>query len=714
MRKSLLFVFIVCGLSGMVMGKKLQFPVADLPDYSQPTPLLVSEKQKHVFRLATSLFSKHHYYRQSLAEISSSVIDDYLNALDYSHMYFLKSDVSAFSRYRNDLERAAYNGDLSAAMFIYKRYLERARALSEWTLKRLEQPFDLSSSDTISVPDYLDRKIRIPWKKDLDEVHAYQEKRLQDALIRLMMAGRTQEKALETLVSRYEGFIKRLNQMTSDDAFNVYMNVIANNFDPHSNYLSPRNIENFDINMRLSLEGIGATLGYEEEKITVHELVPGGPAYKSGKLHIKDSIIGVAQGKNGKMQDVVGMRLDNAVRLIRGKKGSYVRLLIEPANAAEGVREIILQRDKVSLQEQAAQSYVEKIKRFGKEEKLGVIRLPSFYMDFAAARAGKKNYRSTSRDVAELIRGLEQEKVAGIVLDLRGDGGGSLYEAIQTVGLFIDKGPVVMVSNANGEVQVRKDEKSGALYDGPLAVMIDHYSASASEIFAAAIQDYHRGIIIGSNSYGKGTVQTLIDLNRFVAQKTPALGEVKFTIAMFHRVTGSSTQKKGVTPDIALPVSRTLDEVGERSELHALPWKAIPPADYVPYRQLSNVDIVELQQLHRARMADVPALKRYSDYILRLTKENKRRIWSLNFKARKKQYDAWKRYSDDYDQLQRTDVPPLQADKKRKTDIEQRNAMTENEGDKESFVPDVGLYEALNVLYDYTRIHYLIAADKAA
>lgn len=714
MRKPLLFAFIACGLSGVVTGKTLQFAIADVPDYSRPAPLVVSEKQKRAFRLATNLLGKHHYQRQSLAEISSSVIEDYLDALDYSHMYFLQSDVAAFARYRNDLERAAYKGDLSAAMTIYKRYRERARALSEWTLERLGRPFDLSSTDTIRVPDYRDRNVALPWKKNLDEVHAYQEKRLQDALIRLMMAGRTRERALEMLTSRYEGAIKRLNQMTSDDVFDVYMNVIAANFDPHSNYLSLRNTENFDINMRLSLEGIGATLGYEEEQITVRELVPGGPAHKSGKLHIKDGIIGVAEGKDGRMRDVVGMRLDNAVRLIRGKKGSYVRLLVEPANAAEGVREIVLKRDQVRLKEQAAHSYIETVRRFGKEEKLGVIRLPSFYMDFAAARAGKKNYRSTSRDVAELIRGLEQEKVAGIVLDLRGDGGGSLYEAIQTVGLFIDRGPVVMISSANGEVRVKQDESAGALYEGPLAVMIDHHSASASEIFAAAIQDYRRGIIIGSNSYGKGTVQTLIDLNRFAARNTPPLGEVKFTIAMFHRVTGSSTQKKGVAPDIALPVARTIEESGERRELHALPWKAIPPADYLPYHQLSDADIAELRRLHHVRMVTVPALKRYGGYLSRVAKENKRRVWSLNFATRKKQYDAWKRYSDHYDRLQREDVPPLQADEKRQADIERRNAVAETEGDKESFVPDIGLYEALNVLYDYVRIDHLIVADKAA
>ncbi len=718
MRK-LLFFLCLGACWGVVLGKTGEFPFVQAADYSRPAPLVVSEKQKRAFQLASNLLSKHHYRRQVLDDISSSVIDDYLRALDYSHMYFLQSDVDSFSRYRDTLEHATRNGDLSAAMTIYKCYRERARALGEWSLERLGQPFDLSGEDVIVVPDYLDREEKIPWKKTLDEVHAYQERRLQDALIGLMMTGRTQKKALAVLTKRYESRIKRLNQMTSDDAFDVYMNVIAANFDPHSNYLSLRHTEDFDINMRLSLEGIGATLGYEEEQIVIRELVPGGPAYKSGKLHIKDSIIGVAQGKDGEMQDVVGMRLDKAVRLIRGKKGSYVRLLIEPVNAAEGVREITLRRDEVKLEEQAAHSYLETVEHSGKTEKIGVIRLPSFYMDFAAARKGKKDYRSTSRDVAVLLEKLEKENVSGIVLDLRGDGGGSLYEAIQTVGLFIDKGPVVMVSRRDSEVRVEKDEVAGVLYNGPLAVLIDHNSASASEIFAAAIQDYRRGIIIGTNSYGKGTVQTLIDLNRFAAKTTPPLGEVKFTIAMFHRVTGGSTQKKGVTPDIALPAVQTSDKVGERRQLHALPWKRIPsaehvPSEHLPYRQVSEAEIDKLQRLHRARMNALPALERYEDYLERVAQENKRRIWSLNLETRKAHYDAWKSYSDRYKQLQQDEIPPLQADKKRKADIERRNAVAETEEDKESFVPDVGLYEALNILYDHLQSRPLIAADKAA
>lgn len=713
MRKNWISLLLVASLPLAACAQEVSSTGGE-QSYDQPVPLVITENQKRAFQLGTNLLSNHHYRPLPLREISTSVMKDYLNQLDYAHLYFLQSDIDSFRPDRSNLYFSAYNGDLSAPIAIYQRYRQRASDLNAWTLARLEQPMDLEGSEMIEVPDYMDKHLQLPWPKSLEEVHQYQEKRLKDSLIRLMMTGRDKEEALDMLKKRYQGAQRRLNQITSDDVFEIYMNAIAGNFDPHTNYLSPRNSEDFDIHMRLSLEGIGATLSYEDEKIEIQELVPGGPAYESGKLHIKDRIIAVGQGEDGEMQDVVGMRLDKAVRLIRGKKGTIVRLLIEPANAARGMEEVSIVRDKVKLEEQAAQAYVETVTEKGVTRKLGVIRLPSFYLDFQGAQSGKEDYRSTSRDVARLLNELKAQQVEGVVLDLRGDGGGSLFEAVQTVGLFIDQGPVVMVSDAEGETRLNEDEEAGALYDGPLAVMIDHYSASASEIFAAAIQDYGRGLVIGDNSYGKGSVQTMVELNRFMPRNSPSLGEVKFTIAMFHRITGGSTQLQGVKPDIKLPSALSIDKIGERSEPHALPWKSLPPADYVPYDDVSQTMISQLQVQHQQRMSSDPVLSRFSAYIEDLRKEAERREWSLNLQTRLRQYENWKNKSDEYDRLQQESLPLLASDAKRKSEIEERNAVTENEGDKESFTPDVALYEALNVLSDFIQLHQKTATDNAA
>ncbi|SUO97004.1 carboxy terminal-processing peptidase [Suttonella ornithocola] len=670
-------------------------------DFSKPAPMVVTDVQKRAFMLGMNLLSNHHYRKLSLQDVSAPAFDDYLQALDYGHIYFLQSDIDEFAPLRKDLPKAVRRGDLTTAVNVFERYRQRATDLNNWSLERLKKPFDLKKQDSVNIPDYRNRKQQLPWHKSLSEVYQYQEKRLKDALIRLRLSGKDEKQAVEKLTKRYQNLQKRLNQMTIEDVFDVYMNAISGNYDPHSNYLSPRNIEDFDIGMTLSLEGIGATLMSEDDKITINELIPGGPAYKSGKLHLKDRIIGVGQGKEGEIQDVVGMRLDKAVRLIRGKKGTFVRLLIEPSNPSEPEQEVLIERDKINLEEQAARGKIETVTENGITKKIGVIQLPSFYMDFEGAKKHQKDFRSTSRDMAKLIKEMKAKKVDGIIIDLRGDGGGSLYEAIQTVGLFIDQGPVVTVSSEDGSMNVERDTNKGALWEGPLAVMIDHQSASASEIFAAAIQDYRRGIIIGSTSFGKGTVQTVIDLNRFVSKNSPALGEMKLTISMFHRITGSSNQLQGVVPDVVLPSSSHIDDVGERSMPHALPWRKVPSADFKSY-QLVNAEIVKsLQEQHLQRMKTRPALVRYGQYMDRVKRENNKTDWSLNLDERRQQYRQWKSYTEDYKAAQEKDIPALHSDEKRREDIKKRNAVIDNEEDKEIFVPDVGLYEGLNIFFNY-------------
>ncbi|MDO5090436.1 MAG: carboxy terminal-processing peptidase [Cardiobacteriaceae bacterium] len=679
-----------------------------------PPALVVSAEQKRAYRLMVNLLLNHHYHKLTIGQISADIHDDFLDALDPARIYFLQGDIDEFEPHRGRLINSTQNGDLSNIIEMYNRYYQRSMALDRWTIARLKKPFDFKSKETVNLDVFRKNRMTRPWPESEREAQSRQEKRLQDQMIRLMLAGRSEEKARETLIKRYESALKRNNQFTMNDLFDVYTNVFTERFDPHSNYLSPKNSENFDIHMKLELEGIGAVLSSKDEKITIRELTPGGPAFKSGQLKIKDQILGVAQGKDGEMVDIVGWRLDKAVELIRGKKGTLVRLLVEPANGTAPPREIILERDTIALEEQAASAHVETLEQNGRTLRIGVIDLPSFYLDVTGASSGKKDYRSTSRDVQKLVEELKEKQVDGIILDLRNNGGGSLYEAVQTVGLFIDEGPVVQVSYANGSVRDEVDEHKGKIYDGPLAVIINHGSASASEIFAGAIQDYGRGLIIGNSSYGKGTVQTVMDLNRFVPDNQPPLGEVKFTIAMFHRVTGSSTQLKGVVPDVKLAEVVDLEDVGEVSEKHALPWKQIPATQFKADQAINDQwrEILNGKQTLRAR--ENPVFSRYRSYAGKAVERGNHTEWSLNLDERRAEFDAWKAYKDDYESAQRDAIPDLQSDAKRRKDVETFNQFVDEEEDKETFVPDVELYEALHVVGDYLELMNPVAAKPAA
>ena len=676
--------------------------------------LVVSAEQKRAYRLMVNLLLNHHYHKLSLGQISADIHNDFLDALDPARIYFLHADIDEFEAYRGNLLGSIQSGDLSGIIAMYQRYYQRSMALDRWTLARLKKPFDFKSHDTVTLDAFRKDVNPRPWPESVSGAHKLQEKRLQDQMIRLMLAGRSEEKARETLIKRYESALKRNNQFTMNDLFDIYTNVLTERFDPHSNYLSPKNSENFEIHMRLELEGIGAVLSSKDEKITIRELTPGGPAFKSGQLKIKDQIIGVAQGKDGEMVDIVGWRLDKAVEQIRGKKGTLVRLLVEPANGMSPPREVVIERDKIALEEQAASAHVEVLHQDAREFRIGVINLPSFYLDVTGATSGKTDYRSTSRDVKKLVEELKSKQVDGIILDLRNNGGGSLYEAVQTVGLFIDEGPVVQVSYANGAVRDEVDNSKGKIYDGPLAVLINHGSASASEIFAGAIQDYARGLIIGNSSYGKGTVQTVMDLNRFVPDNQPPLGEVKFTIAMFHRVTGSSTQLKGVVPDVQLAELIPQEEVGEVSEKHALPWKQIPPTKYKADAEINDQwrEILSGKQALRAQ--ENPVFSRYRSYAGKAVARGNNTEWSLNLDERRQEFDNWKAYEEEYKRLQRAEIPELNSDEKRRKDVETFNDFVDEDADKESFVPDVELYEALHIVGDYLELINPAAVKPAA
>ncbi|SEP18833.1 C-terminal processing peptidase-1. Serine peptidase. MEROPS family S41A [Pseudomonas sp. NFACC39-1] len=516
------------------------------------------------------LLKRHHYSKPPLDDARSVIIyDSYLKLLDPSRSYFLASDIAEFDKWKTQFDDFLKSGDLNAGFIIYKRYLDRVKARLDYTLAELNKgvdKIDFNTKETLQV----DRK-DAAWLRSTAELDDLWRKRVKDEVLRMKIAGKDSKQIQETLTKRYKNQLARLDQTRAEDIFQAYINTFAMSYDPHTNYLSPDNAENFDINMSLSLEGIGAVLQSDNDQVKIVRLVPAGPADKTKQVGPADKIIGVAQG-NKEMVDVVGWRLDEVVKLIRGPKGSVVRLEVIPASNApndQTSKVVAITREAVKLDDQAAKKSVLKLKQDGKDYKLGVIEIPAFYLDFKAFRAGDPNYKSTTRDVKKLLTELQKEKVDGVVIDLRNNGGGSLQEATELTSLFIDKGPTVLVRNADGRVDVLEDENPGAFYKGPMALLVNRLSASASEIFAGAMQDYHRALIIGGQTFGKGTVQTIQPLNH---------GELKLTLAKFYRVSGQSTQHQGVLPDIDYPSIIDTKEIGESALPEAMPWDTIRPA----------------------------------------------------------------------------------------------------------------------------------------
>ncbi|WP_208855909.1 carboxy terminal-processing peptidase [Pseudomonas lutea] len=540
------------------------------------------------------LLKRHHYSKPPLDDKRSEIIyQSYLKLLDPARSYFLASDIAEFDKWRFQFDDFLKSGDLAPGFTIYKRYLDRIKSRLDFALAQLNKgvdKIDLNTQETLLV----DRK-DAPWAKNEAELDDLWRKRVKDEVLRLKIAGKDPAKIQETLTKRYKNQLARVGQTRSEDVFQAYLNTFAMSYDPHTNYLSPDSAENFDINMSLSLEGIGAVLQSDNDNVKIVRLVPAGPAAKTKQVATADKIIGVAQGDK-EMVDVIGWRLDEVVKLIRGPKGSVVRLEIVPASNApsdQTTKIVSITREAVKLEEQAAKKSVLHLNQDGKDYKLGVIEIPAFYLDFKAYRAGDPEYKSTTRDVKKLLTELQSEKVDGVVIDLRNNGGGSLQEATELTSLFIDKGPTVLVRNADGKVDVLEDENSGAFYKGPMALLVNRLSASASEIFAGAMQDYHRALIIGGQTFGKGTVQTIQPLNH---------GELKLTLAKFYRVSGQSTQHQGVLPDIAYPSIIDTKEIGESALPEAMTYDTIKPA-IKPAVDPFKPFLAQLQSRHDVRSA---------------------------------------------------------------------------------------------------------------
>lgn len=590
--------------------------LVSLSTFAKPVePLQFTEGQsKTAIEIVEKLASRH-YRNQTLNDnLSSRYLDFYLDTLDPAKSYFFQADVDEFEQYRLKFDDYLKAGKLDASYDILQRYRERVVSRLEAILAQLDDEdlkFDFSKEESLEI----DRD-EAEWAKDKATADELWRKRLKSSVLSLKLAGKTVEEAKETLKKRYNNQIKRISQQDNADAFEVVINSLTLLYDPHTTYLAPRTLENFNINMSLSLEGIGAVLQTEDEYTKVVRLIAAGPADKQGELKPADRIIAVGQGSTGEMVDVVGWRLDEVVKLIRGPKNTVVRLEVLPAAAAsDGVtKNIKISRGKVKLEEQAVKKAVFELSNGEEVFKLGVIDVPAFYIDFEAYRNRDPNFKSTTRDVIRLLAELESENVDGVIVDLRNNGGGSLQEATTLTDLFIDQGPVVQIRQTNQSISRHYRSRNKARYRGPLLVLINRLSASASEIFAGAIQDYQRGIVVGAQTFGKGSVQSLTPLNE---------GQLKITESKFYRVSGDSTQHRGVIPDITLPTMVDKEAVGESSYDNALPWDQIHAAPHAEYFNFSMV-LPELKKNHEKRTAQDPDFV-YLKQQLQLLQESRNR-----------------------------------------------------------------------------------------
>ncbi len=579
-----------------------------------------------LYQLIGQILNTYHYRKLAIDDkLSSTLFDNYLENLDPARVYFLKQDIDKMEAYRYQLDDDLMKGNVDKAFEMYNLYQTRLYDRIQYTFDLLNQEFDFNKNDSFE----LDRE-KAPWVKSQKEYDALWMRKTKSEALQLKADGKDFKTYSEILRKRYYNLLKQLAKTKNEDVFSYYANSLTEIADPHTNYFSPRAAEDFATSMSLSLEGIGATLTTENEYTKIREVVKGGPADKSKKIFANDKIAAVGQGKDGEMVSILDWRLDDVVGLIRGKKGSIVRLEVISTDAVNNKSKIIeIVRDKIVLEDQGAKSSVKIVERDGKRTKVGVIVLPTFYLDVAALQRGDKNYKSTTRDVKKLINELKKDTISALVIDLRNNGGGSLQEAVELTGLFIKKGPVVAVKDHFGITKAEEDEDETITWDGPMTVLVNRFSASASEIFAAAVQDYERGLVIGETTYGKGTVQNLLDLNSFVNIDGKKLGQVKLTIAKFYRISGGSTQFKGVVPDIEFPSIYSDKEFGEAASEFALPYDEIPAQSFYKLN-LTKTNLTVLKEKHDQRMLNSVGYKFLNEDIQSMKEMKDKKYITLN------------------------------------------------------------------------------------
>ncbi|MGM4985318.1 MULTISPECIES: carboxy terminal-processing peptidase [Rhizobium] len=612
-------------------------PSAYALETGSPPVLAPLEQQAQAAHLSAQFLTRFHYKPVPLDDaLSARIMNRFIKSLDPDRVLFLKADIDKFMADSAKIDDAINREDLQIPFTIFNVYEQRVVDRMNYARSLLKQGFDFSVQE-----DYSLLRDKEPWPQSEAESNELWRKRVKSDWLRLKLAGKADAAIRDTLDKRYENSLERAYKYKSDDVFQSFMDAYTTSVDPHTDYFGATASAEFDISMKLSLVGIGAVLQERDDYTTIRELVPGGPAQLSGKLAVGDRITGVGQGENGAIKEVVGTRLDEIVQMIRGAKDSIVRLDILPADAGpDGKHRLIsLVRDKISLEKQAAQKTILSVKDGDATRKIGVITLPAFYEDFEARRKGDKDYRSASRDVAKLLVELKQDNVDGVLVDLRNNGGGSLSEAIDLTGLFVGKGPVVQQRDAGGKVNVESDDLPVPAWTGPVGVLINRGSASASEIFAAAIQDYGRGVIIGEPSFGKGTVQTVVNLDQVAHNIKPKFGELKLTVAQFFRVNGGTTQLRGVTPDISLPGLSDPKSFGEASYDNALPWTQVKPANYAPDGDIKAL-LPQLQSRHDARIKNDPDFQRFVEDIGELKAQREKKVISLNETERRSEMTA--------------------------------------------------------------------------
>jgi len=653
-----------------------------------------SDVQRETIIELVEQLEERHYAKLAYDDALSGMhLDSYLDSLDRGKMFFLASDIAEFERYRTVMDDDLRKGKLDAGYVIFNRFQSRL----ETRLKQLMENLDdaISAMDFSIDEDYsLDVDER-QWATTSEELDDRWRKQLKNEVLRLKLAEKDPDEMAPTLRKRYKNQLRRVKQYNSQDVFQIYANALTQLYDPHTNYFSPRRSENFNINMSLSLEGIGAVLQLEEDYTKVARLVPKGPAYKQGELQPSDRIVGVGQGADGEIEDVIGWRLDEVVDKIRGPKGTTVRLEVIPAKSktTDQRKVITIVRNKVKLEEQSAQKEVLEIERGGDKIKVGVIDIPAFYIDFEAYRRGNKDYKSTTRDVKKLLEELQAENVDGIVVDLRNNGGGSLQEANELTGLFIEWGPTVQIRNSMRRVYSDGKRMKTAYYDGPLVVLVNRLSASASEIFAGAIQDYKRGIIVGDRSFGKGTVQSLVRLPE---------GQLKVTESKYYRISGESTQHRGVEPDILFPSLFDTEEIGESSLKHALNWDQINPVRHRRYDDFSSV-LPQVSSQFEKRSEGNPDFIFLEDQIALAQKTRDLKSLPLNESSRKA---LRKRQEDEAlaieNKRRKAKGEPVltSLDEEESEEVELTDNAAHESQDEEDEENDVLLEEASNVLAD--------------
>jgi len=590
-----------------------------------------TEQENYVARRVADIVAREHYRRAPLDDhLSSLILDRYLDAIDGGRSYFYASDIAEFERYRYELDDAIKAGDVEPAFVIFRRYQQRSRERMAYAIDLLNKKPDFDVDESFN----FDRE-KEPWPANTAEMNELWRKRVKNDALSLAIAGKQWTEAADVLRKRYEHVAKRMDQSKPEDVFEAFMNAFVLSLDPHSNYFSARNSEEYNIQMSLSYEGIGASLQLTDDYVTVIDVIAGGPAATSGKLAANDRITAVGEGKTGELTDVIGWRLDDVVQKIRGPGGTLVRLQLLPAGAAPGSPQKVVEftRNRVSLEAQAAHKAMRVLQRNGHDVKVGIITVPSFYQDYDASRAGAKDYRSTTRDVQRLVTELKKDGSDVLIMDLRANGGGYLPEAESLTGLFIDRGPVVQLRDTTGRIEVDDDPDPAIFYGGPMIVLVDRFSASASEIFAGAIQDYGRALIVGQQTYGKGTVQNAHPLNYTIFGRKPELGQLNVTIGKYYRITGESTQDRGVTPDIALPSLIDANEVGESTRDRALPWDHIEPAAFRVEGDL-KATAATLEKVHEERTAKSADFRYLHDDIAALDAMRSQKTLSLNIKTR--------------------------------------------------------------------------------